>query len=113
MRRFFSMFLGGWPGLGLLLLRATVGFTAAVQGGICLADSDHRTFGMWAVGVLALAAGVLLLIGLLTSIASVLVGLGSACIALAWVPPSTLNLLDARLATVLVFNSVAILFVGP
>jgi len=113
MPRFFSTFPGGWPGLGLLLLRATVGITAAVQGGVCLANSDHRMFGMWVVGLLGVAAGALLLIGFLTTIASVLVGLGSAGIALAWGPLSTLNLLDARLAAFLVVNSAVVLFVGP
>jgi uncharacterized membrane protein YphA (DoxX/SURF4 family) len=70
-------------------------------------------FGMWVVSVLAMAAGALLLIGFLTTIASVLVGLGSAGIALAWGPLSTLNLLDARLAAFLVVNSAVVLFVGP
>lgn len=113
MRRFFSGFPGGWPGLGLLLLRATVGITATVHGGVCLLDSTHRVFGMWVVGILALATGVLVLIGFLTTIACFLVGLGSAGILLSWSPLSTVNVLDARLAGFVLMVSAAIVFLGP
>ena len=113
MARFRSTFPGGWPGLGLLLLRSTVGITAGIQGAVCFAGSDNRIFAMWAVGVLALAAGVLLLIGFLTTIASLVVGLGNACIALAWFPLPVLNLRDARLAVFVVIMSAVIVLVGP
>jgi uncharacterized membrane protein YphA (DoxX/SURF4 family) len=111
--RFFSGFPGGWPGLGLLLLRATVGIAAAVHGGVCLVDSNNRIVGIWAVGSLAVGAAALLLIGFLTTIASFLVGLGSAGVALAWFPVPTLNVVDAKLATFVAMVSTAIVFLGP
>ena len=113
MARFGSTFPGGWPGLGLLLLRATVGITAGVQGAACFGHSDNRIFGMWAVGVLALAAGALLVIGFLTTIASFVVGLGNTCIALAWFPLFTPNEPDTRLAMFVAIMSAVIVLVGP
>ena len=57
MARLFSTFPGGWPGLGLLLLRATVGIAAGVEGGACFLNSENGIFGAWLVGGLAVAAG--------------------------------------------------------
>src|SRR5262245_60368512 len=86
-----------FPGLGLLLLLASVGLTACVQE-----ESVWRirTIG-WVSGGRTLAAAVPLLIGLLTSTASFPVGLG---VHRTWLG-STIDpkFADARLATFLVF----------
>ena len=114
MQRLFCMFPAGWPGVGLLLLRATVGITTVVQGGVYVADWASPTFGTWAVGLLAVATGASVVIGFLTPIAGALVGLGSAAIELAWFPAAMPNLLGAKLATFFVLiMSVAIVFLGP
>ena len=110
MARFFSRFPGGWPGLGLLLLRATVGIAAGAEGGACFLNSENAIFGAWLVGGLAVAAGTLLLIGFLTTVASLMAG--SACIALVWFP-SPINPLDAKLAAFMVIMSGVIVLVGP
>jgi len=87
---------------------------AVVQGGACLADPGHLTFGAWAASLMAVASGALLLIGFLTPIAGMLVGLGSAGIALSWFSVPTPNLLDAKLTAVLVIIiAAAIVFLGP
>src|SRR5262245_51781096 len=111
--RFFSGFPSGWPGLGLLLLRATIGTTAAVHGGVCLVDSNNRVFGIWSVGILALGAGVLLLIGFLTTVAAFLVCAVSAGLAFSWFPLPAANVLDAKLAVFELMVSAAIVLLGP
>ena len=100
--------------MGLLLLRATVGVTAAVQGGLFLADRSDRAFGTWAVGLLTVITGALLLIGLLTPIASILVGLTGAGVALSRFPMTPPGLFDSSLTTILVvIMAAAIGFLGP
>jgi len=100
--------------LGLLLLRATVGIAAAVQGGIYLTESGDQTLRTWAFGLPTVVSGASLLIGFLTPVAAVLAGLGSVGIAFWWFPAPTPNFLDARLATFFVtITAVAIVFLGP
>ena len=97
-----------------MLLRATVGITVAVQGGVSLADSEARTLGAWGVGLLAVTAGTLLLIGLLTPIAGFLVGMVSVGIAFSWFPATAPILSDSRLATFfVVIMAAATSFLGP
>jgi len=109
---FFYTFPGGTPGVGLLLLRATIGVTAIVQGGVYLAKSDNSIFGLWIVGVLAVASGALLLIGFLTKAAGVLAGLSSA--GLSWVSALPLNSFDTKLSLFFVIvMTAAIILLGP
>src|SRR5438093_8476048 len=70
LQRFFSTFPGGWPCVGLVLLRAAVGLTAVIQGGFFLTDRGNQTFMNWVIGLTAAAGGVSLLIGFLTPFAS-------------------------------------------
>jgi uncharacterized membrane protein YphA (DoxX/SURF4 family) len=110
----FSTFPGGWPGAGLLLLRAAIGITAIIQGGLYFADSGIPTLGTVAVGLGAIASGTLLLIGLLTPVAGSLMGLGTLGIALAWLPAATENLFATKLPSVFaVIMSTALVFLGP
>jgi uncharacterized membrane protein YphA (DoxX/SURF4 family) len=114
LQRLFSRFPSGRPGLGLLLLRAAVGLTAIIQGGVYLAEGAPQTLGTWAVGLLAVASGAALLIGFLTPVAGALAGLISAGVALSWFPAPTANLFDARLSVVFVIiMAAAIVLLGP
>ena len=114
LQRLFSTFPGGWPCVGLLLLRAAVGLTAVIQGGFFLTDGGNQTLMNWVLGMIAVASGALLLIGFLTPIVGMLVGLGSAGIALSWYPAPTLLLRDSWLVTVfVVIMAAAIVFLGP
>ena len=100
--------------MGLLLLRAAVGLTAVIQGGFFLTDGGNQTLMNWVIGLIAVASGALLLIGFLTPIVGMLVGLGSAGIALSWYPAPTLLLRDSWLVTVfVVIMAAAIVFLGP
>ena len=110
MQRLFSLFPHGWPGLGLLLLRAAVGVSLVVSGGACLVGKEP---GRWAVGagLLALVAGAALLIGFLTPLAALLAGLVSLGMAL---PPFTPNIFGGAPATIyLIMMSAALLLLGP
>jgi uncharacterized membrane protein YphA (DoxX/SURF4 family) len=110
--RCFSTFLGGKPGVGLLLLRATVGVTAIVQGGIYLVKPSHSILGLGIVGLLAVTSGAFLLIGFLTKAAALLAGLSS--VGLAWVSALSLNSFDIKLSVFFVIIiSVALMLLGP
>lgn len=95
-------------------MRAAVGLTAVTHGGFYLADRGHQTLMTWVAGLIALAGGASLLIGFLTPVAGVLVGLCSASIALSWFPSLTPNLFDAKLSAFFVtIIAAAIVFLGP
>ena len=95
-------------------MRIAVGVTAVIEGGLYLTDRGTLTFGMWVVGLLAVASGALLLIGFLTPAACVLVGLGSAGVALSWFPSLVLNLFDTKLShSLYVIIAAAIVLLGP
>jgi uncharacterized membrane protein YphA (DoxX/SURF4 family) len=112
--QFFSTFPGGKPGVGLLLLRVAVGVTAIVQGGVYLARSDHSILGMWIVELLAVASGALVLIGFLTKVSGVVVGLSNVGVGLSWVPAPPLNSFDTKLTIIFVIiMAAAIILIGP
>lgn len=97
--------------MGLLLLRAAVGLSLAVQGVACLAGGDR---GAWTVGPLAIVTGVSLLIGFLTPVTSGLAALFSLGVALSLLPPAPSNGLGGAPATIyLVVMAAAVLLLGP
>ena len=104
----FSTFPGDKPGIGLLLLRAAIGVTAIIQGGVYLIEPGSSIQGMWIVGLLEVTSGLLLLLGLLTKAASVLVGLSS--VGLSWVPAPPLNSFDTKLSLCLLIVIAAAIF---
>jgi len=108
------VFPGGWPGTGLLLLRATVGLTAVIQGVSLLAGRASSALGPLAFGLAATVGGAALLAGLLTPVAGALVGLGAIGKLLSGPPVSIANLMDSRLAVVfLVIMTAAVVLLGP
>jgi uncharacterized membrane protein YphA (DoxX/SURF4 family) len=114
LQRLFSAFPGGWPGVGLLLLRVAIGLVAVIQCGFYLTQSAMSTPGIWLGGLLGLAAGGSLLLGFVTPIAGVIVGLGAVGIGFSVFPAPTPNLFDARLSAVFAcIMTVAIVFLGP
>jgi uncharacterized membrane protein YphA (DoxX/SURF4 family) len=110
----FPTFPGGWPGVGLLLLRLAVVVTVLAQ---CVASAvDWRHLGLVtaAVGVLAIASSVSLLIGYLTPFSAVLVALTSLGTTISWFPAPNPNVFDTKLATALAaVIAVAIVCLGP
>ena len=73
MRRLFSTFARGWPGVGLLLLRMVVGIVLIFRAVNEL--SSHAPVHVTALYAIAISAGLLLLIGLWTPVAGAVVGL--------------------------------------
>ena len=111
---FFSTFPGGKAGVGLLLLRAGVGAAAITQGGAYLADLEHLSLWAWAMGLLAIAGGVLLLIGFLTKAACGLAALASVGVALPWLPAPALSVFNSTVSLVFVsIMAIAIILLGP
>jgi uncharacterized membrane protein YphA (DoxX/SURF4 family) len=80
MRRLFSTFAHGLPGAGLLMLRVVAGTALTIQGVTALTHGP--AIGMTALQVLAILAGILLLAGLWTPIAGVLVAVVAFLLAL-------------------------------
>ena len=77
MRRLYSTFAGGWPGIGLILMRLAVGFALVSSAGSALLSSP--AIPMTILSVLLAAAAILLIIGLLTPIVGTLVALIESC----------------------------------
>lgn len=82
LQRFFSTFPAGLPGLGLLLLRTTLGLTAIVQGGKYLSEQTELSVWTSFVGIIPVICGILLLIGFLTPVIGVLLFAGGLILAI-------------------------------
>ncbi len=73
MRRLYSTFAGGWPGIGLILMRLVVGFALVSSAGSALLSGP--SVPMTILSVLLTAAAILLVIGLFTPIVGTLMAL--------------------------------------
>jgi putative oxidoreductase len=71
LRRLFSTFAQGWPGVGLLLMRFVLGM-ALIWRAVGRLSSDPST-NVTVLSVVGIGAGLLLLIGLWTPVAATLV----------------------------------------
>jgi uncharacterized membrane protein YphA (DoxX/SURF4 family) len=97
-----------------MLLRGAIGLVAIIEGGYYLTESNVSTPGLWLGGLLGLVAGGALLIGFLTPVAGVVVGLGAMGIGFSVLAAPTPNLFDARLTAIFaVIMTAAIVFLGP
>jgi len=111
LKRWYTTFPGGLPGVGLLLLRAAISAELMTRGSACvLAPQDVQT-GMWVLGLLALIAGILFLVGFLTPLAGAVSALCGVGVRL-WHPS-----LDPPLVSLFSLNAIvmatAITFLGP
>jgi uncharacterized membrane protein YphA (DoxX/SURF4 family) len=68
-RRFLSNFAGGWPAVGLLLLRIAAGSALIMRGRGRIYSGQHP--GLLTLGIFMIADGVLLVPGLWTPLAGV------------------------------------------
>ncbi len=66
MRRLYSTFAGGWPGVGLLLMRLVIGCALVVRAATRLAS--HPPMNVTILAVLSMGVGILLIVGLWTPI---------------------------------------------
>ena len=112
LQRLFPSFPPGWPGLGLLLLRAAVALSLAAQGIAGLARGSGAW--SWGLGALAVAAGAALLIGILTPVFAGLAALAGSMVAFSRLPPAIPNVLGGAPAVILVaLMAVAVALLGP
>jgi uncharacterized membrane protein YphA (DoxX/SURF4 family) len=109
----YSVFPRGRVGAGLLFLRTTLGVVMLARG-LLLADSPSIAAGATPTAIFGLVAGALLIIGLLTPIASLVVAAASAG---AWVLSSSIvpaGLFDSGVAALLAGAiAFALVLLGP
>ena len=77
MRRLYSTFAGGWPGIGLILMRLVAGFALVSSAGPALLSSP--AIPVTILSVLLVAAAILLIIGLFSPIVGTVVALIETC----------------------------------
>lgn len=113
LQRLFSTFPGGKPGIGLLLLRAAVGVTV-IAAGVVYLSAASGSFLCMVLGLALTTGGAALVIGFLTPLAAVLVGLGFLGIAFSWFPAPDWGLHDTRaIAVGMIVTTIAIGLLGP
>ena len=76
MQKLFSAFPAGWPGVGLLLLRLLVGVTLITQTVTRVSSSELSAFE-WVLAALVVPGACMLLLGFVTPVMAVLIGLAS------------------------------------
>jgi uncharacterized membrane protein YphA (DoxX/SURF4 family) len=97
----------------LLLQRAAFGTAVIVQGSFYLREANP-TLAAWCVGLSALTAGGLLLVGLFTPFAGAVVGVGAAGVSLSLLPGCTPNVFDSKPALFFALTMLlTIIGVGP
>lgn len=109
LQRLFSTFPSGWPGVGLLLLRCSLGVALTCSGGLGLSGN---TLGpsAFAQQAIAVVSGIFLLCGLWTPIVGTLATLDEIWISLRLLPPERMYL-GVHIFLAVVAASVAML--GP
>jgi uncharacterized membrane protein YphA (DoxX/SURF4 family) len=112
LQRLFSSFPDGFPGVALLLLRVTVGGIAITQGYLYI--SRGAGWNTELPGVLLVLAGVGVLLGLLTPLASVLAGLGCIVSLFGLLPVPAGTLFSGKLAAMqMLVMAVSTAVLGP
>ena len=80
LQKLFSAFPAGWPGVGLLLLRMLVGVTLIAQTVTQVRSTELSTSG-WLVASLILLGAGCLMVGFVTPVIAILIGLVSITLA--------------------------------
>src|ERR1700688_855720 len=96
-QRTFSSFPSGGAGAALFVLRLVVGASAILEAGLIIGRNHTLAITTIAAAYVAIA-GLVLLIGFLTPIASVFVGLVGAGIMAMCIPPAEFLLFNSRMA---------------
>ena len=110
----FSTFPDGWPGAGLMLLRAAGGAVLIAQGAAYFSDRHDPGFLPAVVVSAVMVVGVLLLIGFLTRAVALLAALVGVSSVFAWFPGSNLSSFDAHMTTVLsAVIALSLICLGP
>jgi hypothetical protein len=103
---------GRCSGVGLLLLRGTVGITVAIQAWLSVTSTNLDLLGaIPAVGLIV--CGIALTVGIFTPVCSALVGVGYALVLLTPFGGSVLPQLDGATAAVGLATAAAVGLLGP
>ena len=114
LQRTFSGFPSGWPGYALLLLRCVVGGSASLQAALLIATTHGAVTGSTVGAALGILAGLALIIGFMTPIASLLLGAGGVLLAVDPSLPSHLLLFESGMARLeFIVMSAALISLGP
>jgi uncharacterized membrane protein YphA (DoxX/SURF4 family) len=96
------------------LLRVAIGVIAIVQGAFYLTQRATWTLGALASCLLLLVSGASLVIGFLTPVMSILIGIATLCNAISFLPPPAGNLFDGKLTSLeVVIMAAAMALLGP
>ena len=110
----FLTFPDGWPGAGLLLLRATAGIVMIIQADIYFAGKHDLSALVLIAAMVGVAIGSLLLIGCLTRFAAVVAGLAILSSAFFHAFGSHIQLGETPMTPILVIVIVAaVICLGP
>jgi uncharacterized membrane protein YphA (DoxX/SURF4 family) len=97
----------------LLLLRSVIALSVLVQGGLYFREGGSAP-ATWLAGLAALLSGAFLLIGFLTPIAGIAVGLGAIGVRLSLLGAGAPTLFDSRSAIAFAVTMlIAIVLLGP
>ena len=114
LRRLFSSFPEGWPGIGLIFLRLTVAVNAIICGIDALVGSNTHAISVWAGGSLAIAVGAAIFVGFLTPAAS---AAATVAYLMAGVASFWMTETNNHISTLAAFNlaaiSAALVLLGP
>lgn len=112
--RLYSKFLGGGPGVGLLLLRAGTGSALIVAGVSHFLGLDGVGLATWVGNFLAVIGGVSLVVGFLTPVACLLTLLLGAVLTFSRWPLASSHSGDAAFAGLaMAIVALALAFLGP
>ncbi|HKG13574.1 MAG TPA: hypothetical protein VKB12_09540 [Pyrinomonadaceae bacterium] len=112
LRIFTLTFPDGRAGFGLLLLRVALGSASVVEGGAYLFGREGARQFTSAAGFVEVVGGVSLLLGCLTPLACILVGLSVAALRLTGVP-NVLQLDDGLFLLFVISIDAAVVLLGP
>jgi uncharacterized membrane protein YphA (DoxX/SURF4 family) len=113
LKRLFFAFPGGWPGTALFLMRVVFGLTVLVEGKFYIAEAN-ATAGSWTIGVSAMVAGGLLVVGLMTPVIGTIVAAGVVGVGVSILPRSVPTLFDSLSSLIFGLTVlVAIVSLGP
>jgi uncharacterized membrane protein YphA (DoxX/SURF4 family) len=110
----FSAYPDGWPGLGLLLLRAAVGSVLIIQGITFYHEEQPLKVLILTLAAVTVLVGVFLCIGLLTRLATAVAALGTIGSIFSSFPAPKFGLFGTRSTAVLALAiAAAVAAVGP
>jgi len=114
LQKLFTSFPDGWPGVGLIVLRLAVAFSAIVQAFSALSASDGAGLTFWMTVSSAILVGLVLLIGFLTPIAGVAATIGYVAMSVSMLLANDANKHSQAFAALnLAVMSIALVLLGP